>query len=1329
MGDSGAWDISPLQPQPVLGTGEQQVPYDNPLWQWTKFFGGVGAIAAIGRASYRGGNIWDQYLKGIRFLEERSPAKILRTFQASTWLSGFGSEGQAARFIPGTQWGQWLTGQGSPLGGYYRELMGLSAAQETALIEQGATFAKGKVFAGQGTAGEVLLEHAGILRTPLMSRGPTRAMESYARGGLGIIPGAYSGEAFFEKVRGGKKIPVPSEFQYLGQGIGSGDLMMREHFILTGGKTKREAAQRMFGGVATDISQRFNRLLWQMTDVAEKYIPGAKRVRKGLERQMPEFLRPFGLGVERMIGPGGRVIETHTKAWKTWGKLGLKLGVGLPLVIGAWNTVDWATRELGTEGINAWVAKSYMLGQIALSTAAEYTGLHAIREWQEEAAPGSTSLTHLAAFPAAGAFMGMTAGYLHKQRIYKQMTEPHKRALDLLQGQARDFRKWSKVEFLSAEHQAQLEKMAIEAEQRAVRFEGRMGHFIERSVKGALGRRDYQGKVMGWAMDKLYSGKYLTGQQPGWLSRQLGKVGDILRAKSPTSLRGWLGAAAGAALVLPFLPGALIPSERPDSLWRQLSGEEDVPIRKGRWWPAGRSSYEGERIMQFRPHWAALTRFKPEEAGVWGDPTSPFMKWFLQNFTYHLEDLHYEDRPYGQSGPAFADVPIFGPLLAGTLGQIVKPAKYYHTDEWTGGGGTLYPAGRQTPSVPGLGGTGPGALRPEGGLTDMLGEQMYRMQEVVGLPGFMLESVKEAVTGRPGWWDQEARLRTAGAMYGGEELRSFWEGQMGDPVGVTEWWRRLYPHKQRQIPRIEPPIRNQMPEWMPGPGERSPDFLHGDPFMKIPMGEALLPGPGLAAIHPELEGVAPEDYPLPWQYYVLARSAPYSTQFKATQREMVRAVKQGQLTEDETAWYEKIRSQVEEQKQGTRFYEERYGRGTESARDMLLESRKRAQRGEGVGLFGRTLGTYWETIGLALETPLEALTPLAPASKLLHMRTSIQAYEREVLYGPKIAMWGSPYSDFIKPFFMQTANAFGWQGIPTAVQEQRGVSEFFDILKYVKYTRLKRVAVEQGNQEAANQYEDLRRTTLTGVNVMGRNLSQLYRSIPSSERDYFRAFSDVTLDEEKNRILQIVPEVEKPLLVGQWHLKYMDALRDSIRNDTLVGMSQAEAEEQIAGIQEAVKTEGFPIDEDLYGEFLSTRIQGENYADWFRRRKIAERVKELGFSMPGPSWIGFLPQVDLDDVAMKYITDEGMDMHDYGLWPDRMLTMPYKSYINEDAVEDFRGTMSKWEVEGRLKSLMTDLDISTAMISMHRGMGNQNEVNVNLEYDVADQLKEMRGQF
>jgi hypothetical protein len=69
-----------------------------------------------------------------------------------------------------------------------------------------------------------------------------------------------------------------------------------------------------------------------------------------------------------------------------------------------------------------------------------------------------------------------------------------------------------------------------------------------------------------------------------------------------------------------------------------------------------------------------------------------------------------------------------------------------------------------------------------------------------------------------------------------------------------------------------------MPSWLAG-DDYLTNFRVGDPFVKIDQGFARLPGAGYEAIHSELKGVNPEDYPDIYKLSILADVAPYSREY------------------------------------------------------------------------------------------------------------------------------------------------------------------------------------------------------------------------------------------------------------------------------------------------------------------------------------------------------------------------------------------------------------------------------------------------------------------
>jgi hypothetical protein len=94
--------------------------------------------------------------------------------------------------------------------------------------------------------------------------------------------------------------------------------------------------------------------------------------------------------------------------------------------------------------------------------------------------------------------------------------------------------------------------------------------------------------------------------------------------------------------------------------------------------------------------------------------------------------------------------------------------------------------------------------------------------------------------------------------------------------GYTEPFRRFVQREDFSPQANE--IPNNMPHWLPG-DDYLTNFRVGDPYVKVDQGFARLPGAGYEAIHPELNGVNPEDYPDIHKMAILADVAPYSQEY------------------------------------------------------------------------------------------------------------------------------------------------------------------------------------------------------------------------------------------------------------------------------------------------------------------------------------------------------------------------------------------------------------------------------------------------------------------
>jgi hypothetical protein len=996
-----------------------------------------------------------------------------------------------------------------------------------------------------------------------------------------------------------------------------------------------------------------------------------------------------GLGTEQ-IERFNRLLEMTPKVGKylgvkragglkMLGALSLKYGVGLGALGLGYEYLDWKARQsealdetLFSEGITYGLATLPVKAHLMAAQASEALGLQDYARGQEEMAPGSTSLMKLAAFPFMGAAGVGTAAYFTRTAKMAQ--------LQIAEG-------------ISA-------SMAAHRIGEAFKSWDRFGGFIEN------------------------------------IGRSLEKRGGLLgKIKTPVGFGMAVGAGIGLAAVLPFLPGALIPQKSSEELKAIYSGEQEVAIKKGRWWELGRQPYEGSGISYFRPHAYSLLGSRAREKGIWGEDyetLNPIERWYKKTFTYELEAKHYKERPYPVTGRPFEDVPFIGPILSATVGRLFKPTLYMHTSEWLSDKGIkTQPPGFGARIATEIGQIPQGIPIAPGGIASTVGEQIYRIgTEMVGFTGFTAAAIKEKITGSQDWFDQIAELESASRITSYE--REYWERDLGGLAGLSEAWRRLYPHRRRQID-LANPIRNTLPDWLPGAGEKSPNFLIGDPYTKVPFGETRLPGPGLEALYPELRGVAAEDYSASWKHKILGDIAPYTDKYKQSLRIVRAARKESDWSEAEEQRFQNTMAQVKARKQKKEFNEYKYltpmgdiptGAKAESSELMIAMNEMKAAGVEKPSMFDRVFGGYWELLSHNAETAFDQMTPVSPGAKLVHQRTAIEDYEREILYGQSAAFWQHPVTHFMAPFARSMGHAFGFEGVPAASETTRNIEEQFDVLKYVKNARLANVARMAGDTMAVKEFENNKNETMFGINPFTRNYSNLLRALPRRERDYFTSFEQADSIEERQRILEMVPENEKSLYIARWKLTHADQLKKAIKAEVLTEDQQLEADRQIKSIYKEAATEGFPTSDELMAEFLQTKASGENYADWYRRVKILGNMR----SMPGPDWTGWHPSVDLEDIKLKLVNHLGEEPIPLNLWPSRAAELPYKPFISEESIAPLidQDELTSEEIKARVNDLLfTDKMRGDTFITSTVSEKQEVALTIDIEEDTTEKQERL----
>jgi hypothetical protein len=405
------------------------------------------------------------------------------------------------------------------------------------------------------------------------------------------------------------------------------------------------------------------------------------------------------------------------------------------------------------------------------------------------------------------------------------------------------------------------------------------------------------------------------------------------------------GAKWGALAALPFLPGMIGSRQTPEELRRIYSGEEEVPIRAGRWWDVGSTPFRGGRIKYFRPHWYNLLQSKSEMVATYGSEDAywehhPLVHpWKYIKDPYWLERANYYSRPYPITSPAFSNIPLIGPTLAATLGRIVKPPVRMHERDWDINNYTLY-SPRLEPKME-LGGLPASTPREEYNLKDVIQRGALSFAEYTGLPGFIATTLYgKAGSPAGGTAGQDVMLQGSRQMTSWSRL--YYQRELGAglglnpsdmggmPFGYTEALRRfIQPEKAGgQSPaQYANEIPNLMPRWLPGE-DYMVNFRTGDPFAKIPEGGARLPGPGYAALHPELEGINPVDYPALTRYKILADVAPWSKEYMIYKAQIRKQAQKDTRLQIE---YDHIENQVRQMKESTvQFGQRRFTEPVES---------------------------------------------------------------------------------------------------------------------------------------------------------------------------------------------------------------------------------------------------------------------------------------------------------------------------------------------------------------------------------------------------------------
>jgi len=345
---------------------------------------------------------------------------------------------------------------------------------------------------------------------------------------------------------------------------------------------------------------------------------------------------------------------------------------------------------------------------------------------------------------------------------------------------------------------------------------------------------------------------------------------------------------------IPFVPGFLGSDKNYMEKKAEYDGEKDVAIRKYRGWLLSSSPFEGGRVRSFRRHALNLVESDFENRGV---VYPSFAERFAHSATLGLykpnmlEEYHKESQPVYKSAPFGANIPLLGPLIAGTLGQIIGQKTYHVPGETAGeGDGVGYDMGigleqslsdgESRAMIAGDGSTGYiMGLEDPASLNSMASRFADTLSDLSGFRGFTTKTLYSRGSGKSLPDDYTPYAQDASQMYSPAE--QMWQYNLGDITVVGgEFLRRVLQNSEKKWQVNDIPNELMGVSWIPQSDNYGKDLTHGTTFDKVDMGWLYGARKGWEFLYPGEANGEMETYGAPVRTEILSHIAPYSRQYK-----------------------------------------------------------------------------------------------------------------------------------------------------------------------------------------------------------------------------------------------------------------------------------------------------------------------------------------------------------------------------------------------------------------------------------------------------------------
>lgn len=728
------------------------------------------------------------------------------------------------------------------------------------------------------------------------------------------------------------------------------------------------------------------------------------------------------------------------------------------------------------------------------------------------------------------------------------------------------------------------------------------------------------------------------------------------------------GAAIGALFALPFLPGALIGESSDDIRAEYLQGK-DVAIRKNRGWFSSSTPIEGEGVKYFTKNWYQRLMADNKDKILYGDQDTkedldPFLSPFdyLRN-PYRLEEMHQDDMPYPVWGMDVSMGGWIGRGLQMSFGDAIKPdlinprMKALSGELEGSGEPAIIPSLSITQNVSnkqmsliGEGKSTFGELAKYDPNTESANYIVSSGLDFIGLKGWAASGVlKDFGLGIPELKTQYARSGEATNV-----AKEFEAQNLGGMLGAADVTRRIIPMSADVTGERFNPLKNTVsPDWLPNGGYFN-DFSRGAFWDKVENGYDRLPGKGYETWNPELSGIDPNDYPDINKFEILSDVAFGSNEYYKMYEKMEDiyrrkvAGEETEMSDEDAAKFEEIYIQSQERSRKKRFFEY-----------------KTEEELEGVSMWGRMLGSIWESTTHNAELSTERLTFFRPAGKLLHQRTAIEDYVKTQLSEGDTALWNKPYEHFIRPFAEDSYKYIDSEHVPEYIQERRNVDNYFDALEFYKQMQIYRKSAGVNNYAATIAKQKANRTVYgavaSGLDTR-QDVESAYSALSDNERAYFSSFVNAK-ESDRGKISRIVDGNNTSDMY-----RMLWARKDAIENgDDISALIQQEEQDLIDNNRSAYLAYKNSKDADI----------GISFREYVQELRAASLIEEAT-GIPTEDFSGWDPRIEIKDVKLRALQLSKEDVREYGFWQSDEDNLARQSYLlNEDQVTTQLGSIKE----------------------------------------------------